>query len=386
MNIFLFTVLGAFSTLCLSSPTSIDRDVVIIGSGPSGCTAAIYTARAMLNPLVIAGYSAGGQLMLTSDVENFPGYQNAISGPELMGDLTCQARRFGAEIWNTDCLSINTTCYPFEVKTRNSTIFARSIIISTGADAVWLNAENETDFKGKGISTCATCDGYMFRDKPIVVIGGGDSAMEEAVFLTRFASSVTLLHRRDSFRASKVMLSRAITNSKITLLTNRRVASWLGENGVLSGAMVEDTEQGKVEEIECSGAFIAIGHKPNTAFLNNQVELDDNGYIRLMENTMTSVPGVFACGDVTDTRYRQAITAAASGCQAAIDTERWLEDQPPPHPHSSSTASDESQSHGQSQIEARGLGEGEGDGDSGSLQRNLAQKAASFFRRLSWKR
>ena len=180
------------------------RDVVIIGSGPSGCTAAIYTGRALLNPLVIAGYAYGGQLMLTSDVENFPGYDDAISGPLLMQDLMNQARRFGAEFWSTDCLSINTTCYPFEVITRNCTLKSRSIILSTGAEALWLDATNESDFKGKGISTCATCDGYMFRDKPVVVIGGGDSAMEEAVFLTRFAKNVTVIHRRDSFRASKV--------------------------------------------------------------------------------------------------------------------------------------------------------------------------------------
>jgi thioredoxin reductase (NADPH) len=305
----------------------VEREVVIVGSGPSGCTAAIYAGRAMLSPLVIAGYNAGGQLMLTSDVENFPGYQAAVGGPELMGDLFGQASRFGAEFWRTDCKSVDFTRSPFRLELQNCTVMAKSVIISTGAEAQWLNAEREEEFKGKGISTCATCDGYMFRNKPVVVVGGGDSAMEEANFLTRFASSVTLIHRRDTFRASKLMLKRATDNKKITLLTHKRIVRWHGDNGVLSGLTIEDPRDGHVEDVRCDGAFIAIGHRPNTEFLKGQLLLDENGYIKVLENTMTSVPGVFACGDVVDTRYRQAITAAGSGCQSAIDCERWLEAQ-----------------------------------------------------------
>jgi len=304
------------------------KDVIIIGSGPSGCTAAIYTARAMLKPLVLAGYQAGGQLMLTSDVENFPGYKNSIEGPLMMNDLISQARKFGAEFWNINCQSIDLSCYPFKVQTYNTTIYSKSIIISTGAEALWLDAEREQEFKGKGISTCATCDGYMFRNKPVVVIGGGDSAMEEANFLTRFASSVTIIHRRDTFKASKVMLQRAIDNPKIKILKNKKIIRWQGENSILSGIQITDSNSNdnKSEDVQCDGAFIAIGHRPNTEFLGKQIDLDENGYIVLKKQTMTNIPGVFACGDVVDTRYRQAITAAGSGCMAAIDVERWLEE------------------------------------------------------------
>lgn len=301
------------------------RDVVIIGSGPAGCTAAIYTGRALLNPLMIAGYNAGGQLMLTSDVENFPGYVSPPSGPELMADLMGQARRFGAEIWQTDCKSVDLSSFPYKIETHNSTVEAKAIIISTGAEALWLGAEREEEFKGKGISTCATCDGYLFRDKPVVVIGGGDSAMEEANFLTRFASSVTLIHRRDNFKASKVMLKRVQENDKIRILTHRRVARWHGKNGVLAGLTLEDPRDHTLEDVECEGAFIAIGHVPNTGFLKGQISLEESGYIRHYSHTMTSKPGVFACGDVADMRYKQAITAAGQGCQAALDAEKWLE-------------------------------------------------------------
>lgn len=301
------------------------RDVVIIGSGPAGCTAAIYTSRALLNPLMIAGYNAGGQLMLTSDVENFPGYVSPPTGPELMGDLMDQARRFGADIWQTDCKSIDFSSFPYKIETHNSTVEAKAIIISTGAEALWLGAEREEEFKGKGISTCATCDGYLFRNKPVVVIGGGDSAMEEANFLTRFASQVTLIHRRDSFKASKVMLKRVHENEKIKILTHRRVARWHGKNGVLAGLTLEDPRDNSLEDVECEGAFIAIGHKPNTEFLKGQISLEESGYVRHYSNTMTSKPGVFACGDVADMRYKQAITAAGQGCQAALDAEKWLE-------------------------------------------------------------
>ena len=305
------------------------RDVVIIGSGPSGCTAAIYAGRALLRPLVVAGYAAGGQLMLTSDVENFPGYREPVTGPEMMDDLKVQATRFGAEFWQTNVQTVDFSTRPFKINIVNGTVYAKTVIISTGAEAIWLNAKDEESFKGKGISTCATCDGYMFRNKPVVVIGGGDSAMEEANFLTRFASSVTIVHRRATFRASKVMLERARKNAKITFLTNKKVIHWFGkEKDVLSGLKICDAETGEGEEdIHCDGAFIAIGHKPNTKFLDGQLVLDENGYVLLSKNTMTSVPGVFACGDVVDTRYRQAITAAGSGCQAAIDVERFLEDE-----------------------------------------------------------
>lgn len=307
----------------------IDRQVVIIGSGPAGCTAAIYTGRALLEPLVLAGYNAGGQLMLTSDVENFPGYAIAPSGPELMDDLMSQASKFGAEFWRTDCKHINTTTYPYEITTHNSTILAKSIIISTGAQSLWLDAEREDDFKGKGISTCATCDGYLFKDKPVVVIGGGDSAMEEANFLTRFASHVTLIHRRDTFRASKLMLQRVWNNPKIRILPFRQVVRWHGKDGILAGVTVQDPRDESLEDIECEGAFIAIGHKPNTDFLKSQLPLDDEGYLthETQGMTMTLLPGIFACGDVVDKRYKQAITAAGQGCQAALDCERWLEAQ-----------------------------------------------------------
>ena len=227
------------------------RDVVIIGSGPAGCTAAIYTARAMLRPLVIAGYQSGGQLMLTSDVENFPGYSEAIAGPMLMDDLMTQAQKFGAEFWRTDCKTVDFSCYPFKIQTHNCTVSARVVILSTGAEAIWLGADREEEFKGKGISTCATCDGYLFREKDVCVVGGGDSAMEEANFLTRFARSVTILHRRSTFRASKVMLQRAIDNSKIRMKTDVQVVNWEGDNGILTGVKLKSHVDGTEEMVSC---------------------------------------------------------------------------------------------------------------------------------------
>eukprot|EP00598_Pedospumella_elongata_P004271 CAMPEP_0184977114 /NCGR_PEP_ID=MMETSP1098-20130426/7864_1 /TAXON_ID=89044 /ORGANISM="Spumella elongata, Strain CCAP 955/1" /LENGTH=256 /DNA_ID=CAMNT_0027500065 /DNA_START=131 /DNA_END=897 /DNA_ORIENTATION=+ len=256
----------------------------------------------MLKPLQISGYNAGGQLMLTSDVENFPGYRNAITGPDLMEDLMHQAKKFGTEVWQTDVTRVDFSKRPFILSMQNCTILADAVIISTGANSIWLNAKREAEFQGKGISTCATCDGFLFRDKCVVVIGGGDSAMEEANFLSRFAKKVTIVHRRDTFRASKIMLERARANPKIHFVCNAEVQSWLGENEVLSGLTYKDTVTGEEQKIDCEGAFIAIGHKPNTAFLNKQVEVDEKGYIVLKEHTMTSVPGVFACGDVADTR------------------------------------------------------------------------------------
>ncbi|MBO58326.1 MAG: thioredoxin-disulfide reductase [Euryarchaeota archaeon] len=303
------------------------RNVIIIGSGPAGYTAGLYTARAMLEPLMFAGYASGGQLMLTSDIENFPGYPEGIAGPEMMVDLRKQAERFGLEVEDKNVEKVDFSSRPFKVTVEGDEHLANAIIISTGADSIWLGAEGEEEQKGKGISTCATCDGFFFRDQEVIVVGGGDSAMEEAHFLTRFASKVTVVHRREYFRASQVMYDRVAAHPKIEIQTFRQVKRWLSDEKGLTGAILEDTRDGKEYEISCDGAFIAIGHKPNTGFLEGQVETDDGGYIIHSEHTMTSVPGVFAAGDVVDTRYRQAITAAGMGCQAAIDTEKWLEDE-----------------------------------------------------------
>ena len=302
------------------------NNVIIIGSGPAGYTAGLYTARAMLDPLMFAGYMSGGQLMLTSDIENFPGYPNGIGGPEMMMELREQAERFGLRVQDKNVERIDASERPFKVYVEGEEHLANTLIICTGAEAIWLNAENEESQKGRGISTCATCDGAFFRDQEIMVVGGGDSAMEEATFLTRFASKVTLVHRRDVFRASKVMLDRAMNHPKIEFKTFRQVKSWLSDDNGLTGALLVDPRDQSTEELAVTGAFIAIGHKPITTFLGGQIETDDEGYLLHKENTMTSVPGIFAAGDVVDTRYRQAITAAGQGCQAAIDAERWLED------------------------------------------------------------
>ena len=302
------------------------RDVVIIGSGPAGYTAGLYTARAMLKPLMFAGYMSGGQLMLTSDIENFPGYPQGIGGPEMMMQLREQAERFGLDVQDRNVESVDLSERPFKVLVEGQEFLANSIIISTGAESIWLNAPGEAEQKGRGISTCATCDGAFFRDEEVLVIGGGDSACEEATFLTRFASKVTLIHRRDVFRASNIMYERAANNEKIEIKTFRQVKEWLSDDNGLTGAILEDPRDGSTEEIAASGAFIAIGHKPITGFLESQVETDENGYIIHKQYTMTSVDGVFAAGDVVDTRYKQAITAAGMGCQAAMDAEKWLEE------------------------------------------------------------
>ncbi len=302
------------------------RDVVIIGSGPAGYTAGLYTARAMLNPLMFAGYMSGGQLMLTSDIENFPGYPQGIGGPEMMMQLREQAERFGLEVQDKNVESVDLSQRPYKVTVEGEDFLTNAIIISTGAESIWLNAPGEAEQKGRGISTCATCDGAFFRDEEVLVIGGGDSACEEATFLTRFASKVTLVHRRDVFRASTIMYERAANNDKIEIKTFRQVKEWLSDENGLTGAILEDPRDGSTEEISATGAFIAIGHKPITGFLGSQIETDENGYIIHKEHTMTSVDGVFAAGDVVDTRYKQAITAAGMGCQAAIDAEKWLEE------------------------------------------------------------
>ncbi len=302
------------------------RNVIIIGSGPAGYTAGLYTARALLDPLMFAGYMSGGQLMLTSDVENYPGYPEGIGGPEMMVELRAQAERFGLEVHDKNVERVDLGQRPYTVIVEGEEHRAHTLIICTGAESIWLGAEGEAEHKGKGISTCATCDGAFFRDEEVLVIGGGDSAMEEATFLTRFASKVTILHRRDYFRASNVMLERARNNPKIEIRTFSTVQGWLADDNGLAGAVLEDPRDGSSEEIACTGAFIAIGHKPITAFLEGQVGLDEAGYILHSEHTMTDVAGVFAAGDVVDSRYRQAVTAAGMGCQAAMDAERWLED------------------------------------------------------------
>ena len=302
------------------------RNVIIIGSGPAGYTAGLYAARAMLNPLMFAGYMSGGQLMLTSDIENFPGYPEGIGGPEMMMQLREQAERFGLEVQDRNVESVDLSSKPYKVMLEGEEYFTHSIIISTGAESIWLDAEGEAEQKGRGISTCATCDGAFFRDEEVLVVGGGDSACEEATFLTRFASKVTMVHRRDVFKASTIMYERAANNDKIEIKTFRQIKKWLSDENGLTGAVLEDPRDGSTEEISATGAFIAIGHTPITSFLGGQVETDENGYIIHKEYTMTSVEGVFAAGDVVDTRYKQAITAAGMGCQAAMDAEKWLEE------------------------------------------------------------
>ena len=280
----------------------------------------------MLKPKLFAGFASGGQLMLTSDIENFPGYPNGIGGPEMMIELRAQAARFGCEIIDKNVDSIDASSRPFKVNVGKEKFLAKSIIITTGAEAIWLDAVNEDKHKGQGISTCATCDGAFFRDKEVIVVGGGDSAMEEATFLTRFCSKVTIVNRREELRASQIMADRARSNDKIGWKLNKVVKEWVGEQGKFEGVILQDTINSDEEMFKCDGAFIAIGHKPMTSFLDNQIELDSNGYIIPNENTMTNVPGIFAAGDVVDTRYRQAITAAGMGCMAAIDAEKWLEE------------------------------------------------------------
>tara|TARA_B110000444_G_scaffold96187_1_gene91128 strand:- start:29382 stop:30308 length:927 start_codon:yes stop_codon:yes gene_type:complete len=303
------------------------HNVIIIGSGPAGYTAGLYAARAMLEPLMFAGYMSGGQLMLTSDVENFPGYPKGIGGPEMMMELREQAERFGLEVRDQNVESVDLSEKPYKVVVEGETFLTHAIIVSTGAESIWLNAPGEEQQKGRGISTCATCDGAFFKNEEVLVIGGGDSACEEATFLTRFASKVTLIHRHDVFRASTIMYDRVVKHDKIEVKTFRQVKEWLSDEKGLTGAVLEDPRDGTLENISVSGAFIAIGHKPITGFLGGQVEVDGEGYILHKKHTMTSVEGVFAAGDVVDTRYKQAITAAGMGCQSAMDVEKWLEDQ-----------------------------------------------------------
>ena len=302
------------------------RDVIIIGSGPAGLTAAVYSGRADLKPLMIEGFEAGGQLMLTTDVENYPGFIDGIMGPELMERMRKQAARFGTEYLTDDVTSVDFSQQPFIVKTSDESYKARAVIISTGASAKMLDVPGEKELLGHGVSTCATCDGFFFRDQELLIVGGGDSAMEEAIFLTKFASKVTVVHRRDELRASKIMQQRAHENPKIEFMWDSVITELVGD-GKMKGANIRNVKTGDDSFVEAGGAFVAIGHTPNTSIFEDHLELD-GGYIKTAgETTETSVPGVFAAGDVVDYRYRQAITAAGMGCEAAMDAERWLEGQ-----------------------------------------------------------
>jgi thioredoxin reductase (NADPH) len=321
-----------------TSPTSQStsqsvRSVVIIGSGPAGLTAAIYTARANLAPLVIEGEPSstsdqpGGQLMLTTEVENFPGFPEGIMGPELMMKFREQAGRFGAEFLTEKATAIDVTERPFKVWVRNDLYLADSIIVSTGAQSLMLGLDKEAALLGHGLSTCATCDGFFFRGQEIAVVGGGDSAVEEATFLTKFASKVYLIHRRDSLRASKIMQDRALNHPKIEMVWNTAVDDLIGEQK-LEGAVLRNTVTGETSTLAVTGLFVAIGHRPNTDLFKGVLDMEDSGYlITRAGSSYTNIDGVFACGDVQDHTYRQAITAAGSGCMAAIDAERWLEAQ-----------------------------------------------------------
>ena len=299
--------------------------LVIIGSGPAGLTAALYAARADLNPIVFEGLVAGGQLMITTDVENYPGFPDGILGPELMDQFRKQAERFGARLHQVDVTEVDFSARPFRINVGADEYSADAVIIATGASATWLGVPGEEKLTGKGVSACATCDGFFFRDKELIVVGGGDTAMEEALFLTKFASNVTIVHRRDELRASKIMAARVETNPKIEMRWNSIVTEIHGDD-LVSGVALEDTVTGKSSEAAIDGVFVAIGHKPTTNLFVDKLDLDENGYLIIADRggTLTSVEGVFAAGDVADHVYRQAVTAAGTGCMAAIDAERWL--------------------------------------------------------------
>ena len=303
------------------------RRVLIVGSGPAGYTAAIYSARAGLEPLMLAGLNFGGQLMITTEVENFPGYPDGVTGPLMMEELQKQAERFGTEVLFEDATSVDFSSRPFEVSTDQKRYTADSVIIATGASARWLGLDSETRLLNNGVSACATCDGALFRNKPMAVVGGGDTAMEEALFLTRFATEVTLVHRRGELRASKVMQERALAHEKIKFAWHSAVDEILGDEYV-TGVRLRDVRDESTREIDLEAVFVAIGHQPTTALFEGQLEMDDSSYLKVDPgSTRTSIEGVFACGDVADPIYRQAVTAAGTGCMAAIDAERWLAEQ-----------------------------------------------------------
>ncbi len=306
--------------------------VAIIGAGPAGFTAAIYAGRADLNPVMFEGMQPGGQLTITTEVENYPGFETGIMGPELMDVMRKQAQRFGTKSFFKEITEVDFSKRPFTLKSYDDTYTADAVIIATGASARLLGLESESKFMGYGVSACATCDGFFFKDQKVLVVGGGDTAMEEATFLTKYASEVTIIHRREEFRASKIMLDRAKKNPKIKFLTNKVVKEVLGkeENGrkVMTGVLLKDTKDGSETKVDADGLFMGIGHKPNTDIFKGVLDMDETGYLKVNHgSTYTNIPGVFAAGDVADKTYRQAVTAAGSGCMAAIDAERWLEAQ-----------------------------------------------------------
>jgi thioredoxin reductase (NADPH) len=336
---------GGFSISMIDSPTEatpvtaqggpsthetgegrVDAKLVIVGSGPAGLTAAIYAARANLEPVVLAGSAPGGQLMLTSDVENYPGFPDGVQGPDLMAAMRAQAQRFGSVLVDVDIDRVDLSERPFRIWARGIEYRAQAVIVATGASALWLGLESETRLRGRGVSACATCDGFFFRDREIAVVGGGDTAFEEATYLTRFATKVHLLHRRDTFRASKIMVDRALEHPKIQIHPNVAVEEVLGDSKV-DGLRLRDTTTGEETRIPIEGVFIAIGYRPNTEAFRDWLEVDEKGYLVVRDETGSKVEGVFIAGDVHDHRYRQAVTAAGDGCKAAIDAERWLEAQ-----------------------------------------------------------
>jgi thioredoxin reductase (NADPH) len=305
-------------------PTTSSK-LVIIGSGPAGYTAAIYAARAELAPVVVAGTAFGGQLMITTDVENYPGFPEGVAGPELMELFQKQAERFGAKVVFEDAIAIDFSRRPFAVETDSQVFAADSVIVATGASAKWLGLESESKYTNRGVSACATCDGALYRGKPIAVVGGGDTAMEEALFLTRFGTVVHVIHRRGELRASRIMAERAGRHEKIRFVLHSEVAEVLGDEQAVTGVRVRDLRTGALSELEVGALFVAIGHEPNTALFRGVLDMNETGYLEVQAHSArTNVPGVFACGDAMDPHYRQAVTAAGSGCMAALDAERWL--------------------------------------------------------------
>jgi thioredoxin reductase (NADPH) len=317
------TLAAVPTTAARPLPGRVEK-VVIVGSGPAGLTAAIYAARANLEPLLIGGYVPGGQLMITSDVENYPGFPDGVQGPELMDLFRRQATRFGTRFVDADLERVDFSARPFGLWAAGVEYRAEAVIVATGASALWIGLESETRLRGRGVSACATCDGFFFRGKHVAVVGGGDTALEEATFLTRFAERVTIVHRRDHFRGSKIMQDRALANPKIDVRWNSEIAEVLGDE-VVTGLRIRDTRTGKTQDEPMDGLFVAIGYRPNTEAFRDWLDMDHHGYLIVRDGTGTRVEGVFVAGDVHDHRYRQAITAAGDGCRAAIDAERWLE-------------------------------------------------------------